>query len=431
MRKFYLHKRKGVYYAEILTQNGQKLTAKSTRTRNRDEAIMIVSNWLINGLPVKNGEKSRSVEITAELVSIIRAIKRADISKDEAILIVSALRQRGLVDFFVSKAGPGQENFISFLLRFWDIGDSPYLRDKIAHGYKITASYCKEAIHKVRSYWEPRFYDLAINEITRQDLRDFSYSLKDKGLVSNTVKNILTIGKTALKWAYREGLIPFDPSSGLMNFTGDKVSRDILTDEETDMLFKIKWGDNKAYTAAFLSLTTGLRSGEIRALRKNDIGDSTLNIMYSWNVLEGLKCPKNGEKRIVPLMPQVREMLLQLLQESPHKNKDNPFIFYSQNNPDKPCCSYIFLYYFRLACKSQSINLENRKLDFHSFRHLFSTRMAERIDAYKVAKITGHKSEAAAKIYQNHVTARILSEMENQTAIEFKDILEYQNKKGA
>ncbi|WP_411048457.1 tyrosine-type recombinase/integrase [Treponema primitia] len=38
--------------------------------------------------------------------------------------------------------------------------------------------------------------------------------------------------------------------------------------------------------------------------------------------------------------------------------------------------------------------------DFHSFRHLFATRMAERMEGDKVAKVTGHRSKAAAKIYQ-------------------------------
>jgi hypothetical protein len=52
--------------------------------------------------------------------------------------------------------------------------------------------------------------------------------------------------------------------------------------------------------------------------------------------------------------------------------------------------------------------------------------MAERIEGNKVAKITGHKSEAAAKVYQGHITARILSEMGSETASEFRSILQYQ-----
>jgi len=246
----------------------------------------------------------------------------------------------------------------------------------------------------------------------------------------------MMVGTTALRWAFFEEIIPSDPSSGLTSFTGDKVTRDILTAEETEALFRIKWGEKRAYAAALLSLTTGLRSGEIRALRKNDIDDSVLHITHSWNNIEGLKCPKNGEGRVVPLLPQVRAMLLQLLQETPHGGVNNPFVFYSRS-PYKPCSANLFLRCFRRACMSLSdhtpfpIDFETRKLDFHSFRHSFSTRMAERMEGNKVAKITGHRSEAAARIYQWHITARILSEMENATAQEFKNILECQSKKRA
>ena len=426
MRKYYLHRRNGIYYAEIISNSGVKLSARSTGARNRDEAVMTVCNWLSNGIPAGNRKTLKPVEQAADLFSILKAIKQAELGKDDAMSIVAALRKRELIDFSVSKAGAGREMFITFLLRFWDLEKSPYLKDKIAHGHKITANYCRDAVNKIKYHWQPKFTNAAINDVNRSDLREFSNHLKDKGLASNTIKNIMVIGKTALKWAHMEGIIPSDPSCTLMNFTGDQVHRDILTEKETEKLFKITWRDKRAYTAALLSLTTGLRSGEIRALRKDDIGNFRLNISNSWNNHEGLKCPKNGEKRIVPLLPQVRLLLCELLQESPHRNNENPFIFYSRDDSGKPCCSNTFLRYFRLACKEAEIDPENRKLDFHSFRHLFSTRMAERIEEHKVAKITGHRSEAAARIYQNHVTARILSEMQKEAALEFKTILNCQ-----
>jgi len=371
----------------------------------------------------------RQGETPGDLSYILGAIKEADLDQSDALSIVNALRERDLIDFSVKGTGPERKKLIPFLLQFWDMKVSPYLRDKTAHGRKITVSYCRAAIQKIRRHWQPHFGNkVTINDITRSDLREFSLFLKEKGLACNTVNNIMIIGSTALKWAHIEGMIRSDPSAGLTSFTGDKINRDILTAEETEALFKISWGEKRAYIAALLSLTTGLRSGEIRALRKNDIGDGMLHIMHSWNNVEGLKSPKNGESRVVPLLPQVRNMLLQLLQETPHREAENPFVFYS-GDPHRPCSANLFLRYFRHACRTLTIytpffiDFEKRKLDFHSFRHSFSTRMAERMEGHKVAKITGHRSEAAARIYQWHITARILSEMENATAQEFKNIL--------
>jgi hypothetical protein len=54
--------------------------------------------------------------------------------------------------------------------------------------------------------------------------------------------------------------------------------------------------------------------------------------------------------------------------------------------------------------------------------------MADRMAADKVAKVTGHRSKAAAKIYQDHVTARILKEAGDEAAAEFGNILEFTRK---
>jgi integrase len=35
-----------------------------------------------------------------------------------------------------------------------------------------------------------------------------------------------------------------------------------------------------------------------------------LNVAHSWSAADGLKSPKNGEARRVPLLPDVREALL-------------------------------------------------------------------------------------------------------------------------
>jgi integrase len=438
MRRYYLHTRNGIFYAEILTSEGKKITARSTGTRDREKAEAIADDWHANGLPPPGNQKKIKVEgMSQALSSILGEIRKADLDQSGAMAIVAALRERNLIDFGITRTSPGREKLIPFLTRFWDMDTSPYLRDKAAHGRKITASYCRASIQKISCHWQPRFGDnRPMNDITRSDLREFSLSLKEKGLACNTVNNIMMVGTTAIKWAYIEGIIQSDPSAGLSTFTGDKVSRDILTEEETEALFKINWRDKRAYTASLLSLTTGLRSGEIRALRKNDIGGGILHVTHSWNNIEGLKCPKNGERRVVPLLPQVRAMLLQLLQETPHRENINPFVFYS-DRPHKPCSSNLFLRYFRIACGSLcactrfNIDFKKRKLDFHSFRHAFSTRMAERMEGNKVAKITGHRSEAAARIYQWHITARILSEMENAATQEFKNILDSQTKKRA
>jgi integrase len=430
MRRYYLHTRyNGIFYAELVTERGLKLSARSTGTKNRDEALMIIADWLKGGIPAGRKRKPKPVELAAGLPVILKAIRQADLDTEEAMTIVSALRERELVDFGTVKTGPGREKFISFLCRFWNPARSAYLKDKIAHGHRITQKYCREAAQKIERHWQPFFVDFSLNRVTRKELRDFSTSLHEKGLSSSTINNIMIVGTSALKWAFIERNIPIDPTEGLTTFTGERKSRDILTEDEIEALFRVEWQDTRAYAAALLSLTTGTRSGEVRGIRKNDIGEAVLDVSHSWNDIEGLKCPKNGEPRRAPLLPEVRGLLLELLEETPHQDLENPFVFYS-DKPDRPCSAMLFLRNLKRAIKAAGINIAGRKIDFHSFRHIFASRMADRMAADKVARVTGHRSKAAAEIYQNHVTARILKEAGDEAAKEFDNVLRF-TRKGA
>ena len=168
MRRFYFYRRNGVYYAKLNTPSGVSLSGRSTKTRNRNEALLIVAEWLKNGVPTGRERKPKPVALAVDLPGILKAIRQADLDTEDAMTIVSILRERELVDFGVTKTGPGREKFISFLSRFWDLDRSPYLKDKIAHGHRITQKYCREAAQKIARHWEPYFRDtVALNGITR------------------------------------------------------------------------------------------------------------------------------------------------------------------------------------------------------------------------------------------------------------------------
>jgi hypothetical protein len=79
-----------------------RITAKSTRTKNRDEAAMKVGEWLKSGLPsgkLKQKEK-RPVQSCVGLANILHAIRKtADLDTAGAMEIVLELKNRGLLIF--------------------------------------------------------------------------------------------------------------------------------------------------------------------------------------------------------------------------------------------------------------------------------------------------------------------------------------------
>jgi integrase len=423
-RNFYLHTRHGIYYAELVDpETGRKLPARSTGERERDKALLKVALWEANGLPTGRMRKPRPLEAAAGLDAILKSIRKTDLDGDDAMRIVNALKDRGLIDVSAAGAGKGSVLFTEFLETFWDYKASPYVREKLAHGHSIGKRHCYESTNRVHRYYFPAFENKPLNGITRQDLKEFSLSLKDKGLSASTINKILVCGSSALAWAFREDLIPHDPTAGLIRFGGEAKKRGILTPQEAEAVFNAPWTDKRAYAGNLLSITTGMRSGEVLAIRKSDIGNRVLSVRHSWSVMDGLKSPKNGEERKVPLLPEVREALLNLLDENPHQ-ADDPFIFYGLFE-DKPVDGKLLIEGLKEACSLTGVDAAARGIVFHSHRHYYAARMADKMTADQISRITGHKSRAVFEEYADHVIKENLEEVGAVGAEVFKNVLQF------
>jgi integrase len=403
-------------------QTGLKLTARSTGTKNRDEALLKVAEWLKTGIPTGRIRRLRPLEVAAGIESILKSIRKADINADDALRIVQALKDRGLIDIAAVKSGKGAVLFTEFLEEFWDYEASPYIREKRAHGHSIGKRHCYESMSRFNRYWEPTFRGRSLNSISRQDLKDFSLTLAESGLAPASINKIMSVGTTCLSWAFREGMIPADPTIGLVNFSGEAKKRGVLTPLEAQALFAVPWKDKRAYIASLLACTTGMRSGEILALKREDIEERTLYVRHSWSAYDGLKSPKNGKLRRVPLLPAVRAKLLELVEDNPHGSEG--FIFYGTLR-DKPAVPSILLDGLHEALTAIGIDPTERGIVFHSWRHYYAARMADRMTADQVSRVTGHKSRAIFEEYADHITEKNLEEVGRVGAEVFGNILKF------
>jgi integrase len=224
-------------------------------------------------------------------------------------------------------------------------------------------------------------------------------------------------------------MIPEDITKGVGGFVGGGKKRDILTDSEIEKLKDIKYWDNKkAYAAFRLASTSALRSGEVRAIKREDIGEHILYIRNSYNRVDGLKSTKNGEERTVYLLPDVRSLLLELLDEIPELNDSKQYVFYSDIDPKMPCSDMHFLRHFKRAIKNAGIELSGRKIDFHSCRHYVITKWANGTgDLRQAAKVGGHKDIKQTANYADHINEQEVIEMGKTAA----NILQFRQKEGA
>jgi integrase len=447
-REFYLHKRQnGFIYVEFVDKvTREKLTARSTGETELLKAQVKAESWLLNGLPTGRLRKQRPLEQAAEIESILRLIRKADLNSDDAIRIVESLKSMGLIDISaVKNTGRGAVPFVDFLAEFWDFDRSPYIKDRLSHGYRFGRRYAHECQKRLRKDIKPFFGEKKLNCVTTDDLKKLTNQLAGRGLSTSTINQALLICCTPLKWAFTEKIIASNPAVGLTKFSITNKERDILTEAEAKAVFAVEWKDKRAYVASLVSATTGARQGECLALRRSDIGKDTLNIAHSYSPIDGLKCPKNGHKRVVPLLPEVRAALLDLLKDNPYDIAD-PFIFFSLF-ADRPVDPKVILNGFKKAMDTVNaesieaakktkqekpeiaIDYKNRNITFHSWRHWFCSKITEVIDHDKAAKVSGHLSVGVFRKYADHTETKNIKEVGDAAAQVFGNVLQF--RKGA
>jgi integrase len=442
MRRYYLHTRHGIFYAELVSPEGRKLAARSTGTTTEDEALLVVAEWLKNGVPTGRDRKPRSADAVMALDGVLKAVRKADLNSDDALRIVEALQGRGLIALAAGKAADprGAVPLVQFLGNFWDFDHSEYIRDRLSHGYRFSRRYAHECQKRLKSILIPYFRDQKLYDVTKEDLKKLSNQLAARGLSTSSINQILLIVCTPLKWACNEKIIPATPAVGLTRFSIVNKERGILTEAEAAAVFGIEWEDKRALAASLVAATTGARSGECLALRRSDIGEHTLHIRQSYSTIDGLKAPKNGHRRTAPLLPEVKEALLDLLRDNPHQGED-PFIFYSLQE-DCPVSQGLILDGLHRAIdrvnaerkaqdpEAETIDWKVRGIVFHSWRHYFCSRMTDVLEGEKVAKVSDHLSESVFRKYADHIEARNIAEVTDAAAHVFSNILQF-HRKGA
>ncbi|GHT77033.1 hypothetical protein FACS1894130_00110 [Spirochaetia bacterium] len=120
------------------------------------------------------------MEAVAGLANILRAIdKTIDLDSEGALQIAEALRWRQLIAFPTVKPGKGNIDFVTFLTGFWDYEKSPYVRDKLSHGYSLGRRHCYEMGNRVKTDWAAYFKGRTLDSITSDDPKNFSRFLAE------------------------------------------------------------------------------------------------------------------------------------------------------------------------------------------------------------------------------------------------------------
>lgn len=244
----------------------------------------------------------------------------------------------------------------------------------------------------------PEFGDQSLEAITSERVDAYRARLVAEGKLSaRTINKTLIVMGPVFRRAQRVYGLPYNPVRGIER-QPDKRSGDIdvLAPAEVEALAEAAASEQDAAlfrVAAF----TGLRLGELRALRWSDI-DFTKRLLhvrrdYTANTLG---VPKSGKVRSVPLIDQAARALDGLSRREHFIDPDD-LVFIGEAGG----------YFDESALRRRlRIALDQAKLKpirFHDRRHTFGTIAVQAFPLSDVRAYMGHTDIATTMIYVHHV----------------------------
>jgi len=380
-------------------KNGKYLPPVSTGKKTEDEAMQAAFKMMSDGIPQKENKT------TVRDLSLKNEARKLN-TKEDADIILSELQRLGLVKSYILDNTQKAQVFNSFLTTFWDWGTSPYIKEKLRQNHSIHKRHCKQQGNAIDLYWTDFFKDRYLGEITHDDISNFINDMATKDISASRKNVVIKAGMKPLRWAFAKRYIDFDPTLGHLLFSEEEKKRLIFTPSDARELFKIEWSEERAKIANLLASITGMRSGEIMALKMRDIGTDCLYVQNAWNYVDKLKTTKNNQSRKVEIaFPYVIQKLIEIAKKNPWGFSPDSFVFWSDFHADQPMQGYFFLNGLREALtKIGFTEAQAEEYDFHGWRHFFTSYMVKKLDRKLLKSQTGHLTDDMIELYSDHET---------------------------
>jgi integrase len=243
-----------------------------------------------------------------------------------------------------------------------------------------------------------------LTSLTAKDVQRFLDSRTAEDLAPTTVNMDVTIIRTALNAARRQGLIPTNPAEAVELPEAVSMERGTFTPAEVKMLVNTAAGEWKLLI--LLGYFTGARLVDCTHMQWDgvDLAGETLTYTQA----------KTGKKVFLPLHPDLLAALNKLA------GTDKPEIFISpqlasQRGGGSHGLSETFKKIMRQAgVDCQTVQGGGKRMisrrTFHALRHSFTSALANQNVASELRmQLTGHKTEGEHRKYSHH-------EMENLRA---------------
>ena len=252
---------------------------------------------------------------------------------------------------------------------------------------------------RLRNHTSP-WLNRRASELTKSDGRQILSYAKSKGASTRLLKAIKNSINTVFDWGLEEGVIKssdrvisHSPVYGLGVEAKTEKTPPILTlDEIRKLLFEAKLQNHPWYPHWAFAVLSGMRSGELYALKWDDIDEENgiIRVNKSYNKRNKvLKSTKNGKWRNVNISPQLNDVLLFIKNELP----DSEYVL-QRLGPwrDGQAGKVLRMFLSRIGIE--------KHVTFHTLRACFATHLlATGAEPMKVMRMGGWSDLKTFQIY--------------------------------
>lgn len=247
--------------------------------------------------------------------------------------------------------------------------------------------------YKIKKYLLPIAGEVPLNELSTAVCQKMIDDL-EKTLSISSIHVVFQVFNRCLKAACSENLMAANPLESVILPKKKKIKVRALTKLEQKKLEKAAVESGEKGLSVLLALYTGMRIGEIAALKWQDIDleEQLIQVSRTFQripaiyekhgtqlVMAGAKTEKSV--RTIPIGQKITQLLIE------QKRKAlGEYVFSVKNQPCEP---RLLTYYFHKIRKKAGL----KQIHFHQLRHSFATRCLElKADIPSVSAILGHAS---------------------------------------